>query len=352
MLKPILFLMLLFPNILLSEAMHFTVETDYMNHRAMIYASGEIEHGTALKLIHLIKEKNIGNAIVYFNSYGGSLEEGMIIGRIIREMRYATSIGTTGDRMSGTCASACSYAFAGGASRYIYNDRQRLGLHQFYNENGRNFGSIAQTQQTTADIVKYLSDMGIDERAFVVASKTDKNSVTWLSKAEALKLNFANNGKTETTAEIKITYGPNNKQYPYLRIEQERAGGIGKLLFYCKDHTMYVDGMILTNVENSIRQSQNSKRNYFELSDGMFLPQYGQNGIRADHGSLFISRKLSDMDIQKILNSNVMNMWTEDGGNFRWGLELDIYPVKEKMREFLTGCGTPELDMDTTLSLF
>ena len=346
MLKSLFVFIFLFTSILLAEGgMTFSQKTDYMNHRAEIYASGDFERGTALNFVNFIKEKKIGKAIVYFNSYGGSLDEGIIVGEIIREMGYSTSIGTSNSRMSGTCASACAYAFAGGTSRYIQYDRQRLGLHQFYNETNRNIGDIGSTQQTTAKIVKFLSDMGVDERAFVVASNTNKNTMTWLTKAEALKLNFANNGKNETTAEIQLVPSSTAGQKIYLRLEQRRAEGTGKLLFYCIDNTMNVRGMILTNEENAIRHSQSAKRHYFELNDGELLVQKGQNGISAKNDSISVDRELSSTDIDRILTSNIMNIWIEDGGDFRWGIKVDIYPVKGKMREFMSTCKTKEEDV-------
>ena len=343
MLRSLAILIVLLSNILLADnSMQFTVEEDYMNHRAKIYASGDIERGTALKFVNFIKQHNIGRAMVYFNSYGGSLHEGILLGEIIRETGYSTTIGTKNNILSGVCASACAYAFAGGTSRYIYYDRQRLGLHQFYSKNNRNVGDIGNTQQTTAKIVKYLSDMGIHEQAFVVASTTNKDGMYWLTKAEALKLNFANNGKNTTTAEIKLIHSSTEGQKIYLKLEQARAEGTGKLLFYCENNAMNVQGIIPTNTETAMKHSQSSIRHYFELSDGELLVQKGHDGIRAKNGRVLFDRKLSSVDTNRILNSNVMNMWTENGSDFRWGIEIDIYPVKEKMREFMNSCKVSE----------
>ncbi len=343
--KIFIFIVLLSNFLVADGGMAFSLKTDYMNHRAEIYAEGDFERGTALKFVNFIKEKKIGKAIVYFNSYGGSLDEGIIVGEIIREMGYSTSIGTINSRMSGVCASACAYAFAGGTSRYIYYDKQRLGLHQFYNDTNRNVGDIGSTQQTTARIVKYLSDMGIHEQAFVVASTTSKNKMTWLTKAEALKLNFANNGKNTTTSEVKLIVGIDGAQKPYFKIEQERAEGIGKLLLSCQKNIMSLEGVILTNIESSKIHTQNVKRNYFALDDGEFLVQQGPKGLSNQYGAIFFDRQLTSMDIDKILNSNVMNMWIENGSDFRWGMEVDIYSVKDKMREFMKGCQVKKEDV-------
>jgi len=56
-------------------------------------------------------------------------------------------------------------------------------------------------------------------------------------------------------------------------------------------------------------------------------------------------RQLTSINIDKMLNSNIMNMWIENGGNFRWGIEVDIYSIKEKMRKFMHGCKSKEKDI-------
>ncbi len=348
-----LFVLVLFTNFLLAETpMSFSLKHDIFNElRAEIYASGDITQGTALYFVNFIKKHNIGVATVYFDSYGGSLVEGIALGEIIRKMGYDTSIGTTQSRLSGTCASACTYAFAGGVARYIYDDRQKLGLHQFYSIKGSQ-GNISATQNTAALVAKYFSDMGVDDEAFILASSTHSTKMKWLTKEEARRMNFANNGKNETTAEIKLMTDPKMKQKPYLKIEQIRAEGTGKLLFYCINNTMHLQAAIITNPDATRRYGNNVKQNYLELNDGIFLAREGSEGLRIKNDTLWFKRKLYSTDIDRILHSNIMNMWIEDGGTMRWGLQVDIYPVKEKIENFLRACEVPGMDLDTTLSLF
>ena len=347
------FIMILFTNFLLAETpMTFLVKHDVFNDlRAEIYASGDITQGTALTFINFIKTNNIGVATVYFDSYGGSLIEGITLGEIIRKMGYDTSIGTTQSKLSGVCASACTYAFAGGVARYIYDDRQKLGLHQFYSIKGSQ-GNISTTQNTAALVAKHLSDMGVGEEAFILASSTHSTTMKWLTKEEAKRMNFANNGKNETTAEIKLMTEPKMKQKPYLKIEQIRAEGTGNLLFYCINDTMYLQAAIITNSDTASRHGNNVKRNYLELDDGIFLAREGSEGLRIKNDTLWFKRKLYSNDINRILHSKVLNMWIEEGGTMRWGLQVDIYPIKEKMTKFLRSCTVPNMDMDTTLSYF
>ena len=107
--------------------MHFYAKHDYIDHgKALIFASGDFVQGTTLKFVNFVRDHKIARARIYFDSYGGNLMEGIYLGEMIRKLGYETSIGTENKKFEGMCASACTYAFAGGVSRYIYYDKQRL----------------------------------------------------------------------------------------------------------------------------------------------------------------------------------------------------------------------------------
>jgi hypothetical protein len=57
MLRASVVFIVLLTNILFAKSdMQFTVEEDYINSRAKIYASGDIERGTALRFVNFIKK--------------------------------------------------------------------------------------------------------------------------------------------------------------------------------------------------------------------------------------------------------------------------------------------------------
>lgn len=100
-----------------------------------IYATGEIDENTGREFERFVKQNKLPRSIVFFNSGGGSLSGAIKLGKLIRQMGFDTGVasykaGTT--RHEGICASACTYAFAGGVSRYYEAGAARLGLHQFY----------------------------------------------------------------------------------------------------------------------------------------------------------------------------------------------------------------------------
>ena len=61
---------------------------------------------------------------VFLKSEGGSLLEGIALGKVIRNLGFDTTIGYLDNyrnsQYSGMCASACAYTFAGGVARYIF----------------------------------------------------------------------------------------------------------------------------------------------------------------------------------------------------------------------------------------
>ncbi len=238
----------------------------------------------------------------------------------------------------GVCASACAYAFAGGFARFIDYDKQKLGVHQFYNSTSSNNQNMSITQHTTSIIAKHLYEMGIHEQAFILASSTNSNDMKWFTKKEALSLNLANNGENITTSEIKIFSKADKEQKPYLLVKQNKSYGIGKLVFVCNENYLDILAGVTTNNEVSNNKRNTLVKNYLELDDGKFLEKKGQPGTSVREDTLWLERKLNSQQVERLLQSNVVNVWTEDGGTLRWGIEIDISPVKDKIYDFVQGC--------------
>jgi hypothetical protein len=172
-----------------------------------IYATGDVELGDSVRLTEFVTGKGIENAKVCFDSPGGSLIEGIRLGRAIRELGFDTDIKAVdwkyGDPPKAMCASASAYAFAGGINRYFRSDTGRLGLHRFVSTSGQNIGDDI-TQDIAGTLVSYLSEMGVAAEAFVVASKTGSGDMAWVTAAEAVSIGLANNGILPTTSELKL----------------------------------------------------------------------------------------------------------------------------------------------------
>lgn len=304
-----------------------------------IYANGEITEGTTERLIALVRENRINAAKVHFNSPGGSLIEGIKLGRALRTLGFNTTIGihSSDPRLesdnTSICASACAYAFAGGVNRYVNEYTGKLGIHQFYS--GSRVASISgETAQAYSGlIVAYLDEMGVDAKAFTLAAMTTSNDMVWLTPELAEELRFSNNGSTPTTAEIRVI-----GMQPYLRLEQEHDSSVARVLFNCKDKTIAMLFGIVTDPEGTDMIISYPKRSYLEADQSELLVVPGAAGISGVDSVVWIQRQISPQQLASIASSKTIFGWVDGHGALRYGTKLHMQSVKEKVLSFADQC--------------
>jgi hypothetical protein len=131
---------------------------------------------------------------VYFNSPGGSLLEGMAIGRVLRARGFETHVGArasdAGRPTHGVCYSACPFAFAGGAERYL-EEGSVLGVHRAENRvpvpDESAFQKLVSQQAT-----RYLAAMGIRPELLTIMENVPQNQIRLLTRDEAEQLRLVN----------------------------------------------------------------------------------------------------------------------------------------------------------------
>ena len=170
-----------------SHAMTLAVVTErvpggssgYLSHE--IRLTGSFESGDSNQLKTMLEDlKGRGGtkpgdslALLSFDSKGGALEEGMRVGRLLRQFGVATIV-----RKGKRCLSSCAIAFLGGATPGPAGpeaDRQlevggRLGFHAFYaprDGDTRDAATsrargVTEGRATSALVVAYVLEMGID----------------------------------------------------------------------------------------------------------------------------------------------------------------------------------------------
>jgi len=133
-------------------------------------------------------------AVVDFDSTGGSLDEGMRMGRVLRRFGVGTLI-RAGDR----CLSACALAFLGGATpgpegavanRSLEIGGQ-LGFHAFYatRDPGARDAATSRARGVTegramsAVIIAYVIDMGVDPEHVLRALIRPPDDMTYIEAA-------------------------------------------------------------------------------------------------------------------------------------------------------------------------
>jgi hypothetical protein len=153
------------------------------------------------------------STIVVLNSGGGNLGAGLRMGRIIRQQKMWTQVGSqlplmipqneniaaqtvpylaelTSPPFAGECASACTFTFMGGISRTI-GYGSNYGVHQFeLDSQAPGVNLQADAQVTSAQLVAYLTEMGISPNYMVDMVQKKGNDVANLTMKELQQLNI------------------------------------------------------------------------------------------------------------------------------------------------------------------
>lgn len=303
-----------------------------------IYASGEITEGTTDRFLAFVRAHNIEAAKVHLNSPGGSLSEGMKLGRAFRALQFFTTVGlynpTYEDGLNSTsiCASACAYAFAGGVSRFLDQYTGRLGVHQFYGVEGTG-ASEGTIQQISGLVVAYLDEMGVDAKAFTLSTAAERDGMIWLTPDLALFLRFANNGSKAPIAEIRLA-----GMLPYLRVEQEHYNVTTRVLFGCENKKIQMSFGIVTDPEHTGLFLMAPKRSYLELDHKEFLVVPGAAGVQGKDSVAWIGRSLTPATLSQLIRATVVDGWIDGSGAVRYGAGLEMPTVREKILDFAKQC--------------
>lgn len=330
-----------------DEPMTFFMESDQQSRLAAallrggvedIYASGEITEGTKDRFLAFVRSRQVEAAKIHFNSPGGSLAEGIELGRAIRSLGFFTSVGVytpsydpDADSAS-ICASACAYAYAGGTSRFLSQYTGKLGIHQFYSAPG-SATSNEEVQQISGLIVAYLDQMGVDAKAFSISTIANPDGMIWLSPDDALGLKFANNGSDAPEAEIKLA-----GMVPYLHIQQDHHDVTTRVLFLCYERELSMMFGMVTDPTSSAMFAENQKRSYLELDGEEFLAIPGNTGAKASDSVVWIERQVSEADLFRIVTSTEMAGWIDGFGAVRYGASLQLPTVRAKISDFAEQC--------------
>lgn len=152
---------------------------------------GEISAGDADRLAGLISQAEPRPDTLILQSPGGSVQDALALGRVIRREGISTQM------LAGEfCYSACPYLLASGTTRTI--DRQAsVGVHQHY------FGqntflpaafAVEDIQRGQAEVMTYLDEMGIDPLVMQHALSTPPDEIYVLLPDELQQYGFIETG--------------------------------------------------------------------------------------------------------------------------------------------------------------
>jgi len=143
-----------------------------------IIVEGIFEYGDDTRFRSALS--GVDQAMVVFNSEGGSLDAGLEIGKAIRMRGLVTGV------LSGNmCMSACALAWLGGASRFA-DTNAIIGFHAAYTTK---FGVARETGAGNARVGAYLANLGLSEQAaYWLASRSPDEDMLILTPQIAQEL--------------------------------------------------------------------------------------------------------------------------------------------------------------------
>jgi len=159
--------------------------------QTVILAVGQIDQQTPEQFKAIAKDFPSGSWVA-LSSPGGSVVGGLQFGKLIRELGFNTTIGST-DYSPPNCFSSCAYAFVGGTQRSV-PEGSKYGIHQFRGTNKAL--SEDASQKISATLGAYLDVMGVDRRLLDYAQVTTSDKVNVLSLAQAKLLRVDNAGQS------------------------------------------------------------------------------------------------------------------------------------------------------------
>jgi hypothetical protein len=166
----------------------FTYEEDkfyYFNELSgVLFLKGKIEKGMYKDFRQAITDNNIQTLVL--DSPGGSVSEGLRIAGTVFDRKIKTYI-----RKNQNCASACSFIFLSGKTRYTLG---KLGVHQIafgeeFSKKKEEVGVINEVVQlTNSDIVQYLNENNTPGFVYVYMLRTPSDEMYYFNEDELNQL--------------------------------------------------------------------------------------------------------------------------------------------------------------------
>jgi len=154
-----------------------------------LVATGTIVPGAAEAFATEVERRGSYVKTVVLHSPGGSVQDALKIGRLIRERQFNTEVGD-----GRYCASSCPLIFAGGVER-LAGPKAAIGVHQVSAltaaANATMADGMSSAQRVSAEVQRYLRDMGVDSQVWVHAMETPANELFYFKPDELLELKLA-----------------------------------------------------------------------------------------------------------------------------------------------------------------
>ena len=152
-----------------------------------LLATGTITPGISESFAAEVAKRGDYIKTVVLNSPGGSVNDALAMGRLIRDKKIATEV-----EAGKYCASSCPLVFAGGIERRA-GDKAVIGVHQVAavgSANAMPRDEMDVAQRISARCQRYLGEMGINLQAWVHAMETPHDKLFVFKPDELKALNI------------------------------------------------------------------------------------------------------------------------------------------------------------------
>ncbi len=157
--------------------------------REWISATGAIVDTTVMDFEAFAQTRDVRGATVALDSPGGSVVQGLALGREFRRLEIVTTVGQSvrigaeSDQRAtlspnATCNSMCVYVLLGGVQRNVPEEARVL-VHQIWPASKRNdanaatysAANVVAIQRVSGELGRYIVDMGADIELFEISSR-------------------------------------------------------------------------------------------------------------------------------------------------------------------------------------
>ena len=181
------------------EALTFSIHSNNSRSLRAVIGQGDVDAGDTARLQTLLATMpRRKRTVIYLDSPGGNLYEGMKLGRYFFQEKIKAVI----EGRNGICASACALAFLGGRDEVTgkpwraKSSTSRLGFHSFSSqfEDSRAYSAddmrklLQRSQFVVLDIADYLRAIGTDLEFLRIMFRAASTEMNWITDSEALKI--------------------------------------------------------------------------------------------------------------------------------------------------------------------
>ncbi len=335
-----------------------------------VYLVGMIDADAPQRFSALVASGKIPvGSDVYLNSSGGDARSSMALGRLFRDRKLVTHLGTPRRALSSgsglntaVCKDACIYAYLGGFYRFAPTGSDRIGLpatpviDSMAASSGANgpgqvqsgqaqsshaqasYAALGRTssnasQPSADDIVSYLKEMGIKPAAFATAANASTHGVAWLTADQMMAAGLANNGRLPLMAKYELSSAA-----PYLSLSQVDRQGEHRIMIQCKPGSVTLTAYDLVGAQGARAIVASGTRSYFEINRQETLTQQ-RDGASVANESVTIARAYPPNQLGRLVFAQSIGAWVGGRTNaFRSGFTFQLDSLKGVLKDYYNAC--------------